>query len=146
MQYTNLFVGYKYNFYFLQKSKMEEFTLSTDYGFDPSTMSTTSLALSCAFCLWTIVCRWKMFQKAGLPGWGAIIPFYNIYLRFKMAGMSGWRVLSLLLPPVFAIAFIVSFFKIPWKFGKHRAWGLGLWFLNPIFIGIFAFDDSTYTA
>ena len=94
----------------------------------------------------TIICWWKMFQKAWLPGWGAIVPFYNIYLRFKMAGMWGWWVLSLLFPPLFLIVLIVSFFKIPWKFGKHWAWGFGLRFLNPIFIGILAFDKSTYHA
>ena len=108
-------------------------------------MSTSDYVISCVLCVWTIVCRWRMFQKAGLPGWGAIIPFYNIYLRFKMAGMSGWWVLSLLFPPLFVIAFIVSFFKVPWKFGKHWARGFWLWFLNPIFIGIFAFDKSKYS-
>ena len=106
--------------------------------------TSTSWAVASAILLvWTIICLWKMFQKAGLPGWGAIIPFYNVYLRFKMAGMSGWWVLSLLIAPVFVI---VSYFKIPEKFGKHRAWGFGLRFLNPIFIGILAFDKSTYTA
>ena len=60
----------------------------------------------------TIICCWRMFQKAWLPGWGAIVPFYNIYLRFKMAGMWGWWVLSLLFPPLFLIVLIVSFFKI----------------------------------
>lgn len=94
----------------------------------------------------TIICLWRMFQKAGLPGWGAIVPFYNIYLRFKMAGMWGWWVLSLLFPPLFLIVLIISFFKIPGKFKKHWAWGFGLWFLNPIFIGILAFDKSTYHA
>ena len=111
-----------------------------------SSMSTSAIVTSVIFAVWTIICRWKMFQKAWLPGWWSIIPFYNIYLRFKMSGMSGRWVLSLLLPPVFAIAFIVSFFKLPAKFGKHWAWGFGLWFLNPIFIGILAFDKSTYTA
>ena len=107
---------------------------------------TSAIVTSVIYCVWTIICRWKMFQKAGLPGWGAIIPFYNIYLRFKMAWMSWWWVLWCLFPPVVAIALIVSFFKLPGKFGKHRAWGFGLWILNPIFIGIFAFDNSTYTA
>ncbi len=113
---------------------------------DASSMSTSEIATSLILAVWSIICRWKMFEKAGLPGWGAIIPFYNIYLRFKMSGMSGWWVLSLLLPPVFLIAIIVSYFKLPGKFGKHRAWGFGLLFLNPIFIGIFAFDKSTYSA
>ena len=93
----------------------------------------------------TIISLRKMFQKAGLPGWGAIVPFYNVYLRFKMSGMWGWWVLSLLFPPLFLIALIVSFFKMPGRFGKHWVWGFGLWFLNPIFIGILAFDKSTYT-
>ena len=120
-------------------------SLAYDQLFNSAGMSTSERVVAAALCVWTIVCRWKMFQKAGLPGWGAIIPFYNIYLRFKMAGMSGWWVLSLLIAPVFAIAFIVSYFKLPGKFGKHRAWGFGLWFLNPIFIGIFAFDKSKYS-
>ena len=114
-------------------------------GLDYAWMSTGGYVGSCVLLLWTIICRWKMFQKAGLPGWGAIIPFYNIYLRFKMAGMSWWWVLSLVFPPLFLIVFIVSFFKIPQKFGKHWAWGLGLWLLNPIFIGLLAFGKSNYT-
>ena len=93
----------------------------------------------------TIICLWKMFKKAGLPGWGAIVPFYNIYLRFKMSGMWGWWVLSLLFPPLFLIALIISFFKLPKKFGKHWAWGFGFFFFYPIFIGIFAFDKSEYS-
>lgn len=117
-----------------------------DQMLNTSSMSTSTIVTSTIFAVWTIICRWKMFQKAGLPGWGAIIPFYNIYLRFQMAWMSGWWVLSLLLPPVFVIAFIVSFFKVPGKFGKHWAFWLWLRFLNPIFIGILAFDKSTYHA
>ena len=147
-----------WNFYFLQKSKMpEELTLDLDSALDLANptysyesmlnyawISTGGYVESCVLLLWTIICRWRMFQKAGLPGWWAIIPFYNIYLRFKMAGMSGWWVLSLLFPPLFLIVFIVSFFKVPQRFGKHWAWGFGLWFLNPIFIGILAFNKSNY--
>ena len=109
-----------------------------------SSMSTSAQVTSAVLVVWTIICWWKMFQKAGLPGWGAIVPFYNIYLRFKMAWMSGWWVLSLLFFPLFIIAFIVSFFKVPQRFGKHWAWGFGLWFLNPIFIGILAFGKASY--
>lgn len=98
------------------------------------------------FLIRTILCLWKIFKKAWLPGWWAIVPLYNIYLRFQLAGMWWWWVLSLLFPPLFIIVLIVSFFKIPEKFNKNWAWWLGLWFLNPIFIGILAFDKSTYHA
>ncbi len=172
MHYINLFVAYKYKFLFFTKQKMDELTYELEETVDALTpdslegltpdanslwmwyeemlnaseMSTSTIVTSCILLVWTIICRWKMFQKAGLPGWGAIIPFYNIYLRFKMAGMWGWWVLSLLFPPLFLIVLIVSYFKVPVRFGKHWAWGFGLWFLNPIFIGILAFDKSTYTA
>lgn len=92
----------------------------------------------------TIVCHWMMFKKAWLPGWWAIIPFYNIYLQFKMSWMSGWWILSLLFPPLFLVVYLVSLFKLPAKFGRHWAWGFGLFFFYPIFIGIFAFDKSKY--
>jgi hypothetical protein len=31
-----------------------------------------------------IISQWKLFEKAGLPGWGILIPIYNIYLMFKL--------------------------------------------------------------
>ena len=34
----------------------------------------------------TIVASWILYNKAGEPGWAAIIPFYNSYIRFKVAG------------------------------------------------------------
>ena len=102
--------------------------------FNQASMSTSDYVVTCVAIVWSIICRWRMFEKAGLHGWGSLIPFYNIYLRFKMAGMSGWWLLSLLFLPVFAVAFIVSYFKIAKKFGKSGWFGLGLWFLNPIFI------------
>lgn len=100
----------------------------------------------CVLLIWTIICRWKMFEKAGLPKRWAIVPFYNIFLRFKMASMSWWWVLSLLFPPAFLIAFIVSLFKVAKNFGKSGRFGLWLWFLNPLFIWILAFDNSKYSA
>ena len=97
--------------------------------------------------VWIIICMRKIFKKAWYPGWGSVIPFYNIYLRFKTSWMSGWWVLSFLLPPLWVIALFVSFFKIPWRFGKHRAFWLWLLitFLNPIFMGILAFDKSQHS-
>lgn len=96
------------------------------------------------FLIWTIVCLWKIFEKAWLPWRWAIIPFYNIFLRFKISSMSGWWVLSLLFPPAFLIALIVSFFKVAKNFWKSGWFGVWLWLLNPIFIGILAFNKDNY--
>lgn len=32
-------------------------------------MSTSAQVTTTILAVWTIICRWKMFQKAGLPGW-----------------------------------------------------------------------------
>lgn len=91
-----------------------------------------------------IVSRWRVFSKAGLPGWGIFIPFYNRYLMFKLGGRSGRNFLWILIPPVFGVFMIINYFKIAARFWKHRTYGLGIRFLKVIFIPILAFDDSKY--
>ena len=118
-------------FYFLQKSKMpEELTLDSALTpetadltqlFDTAQMSTSSMVYSCILAVWTILCMWKIFEKAGLPGWGAIVPFYNIWLRFKLAGRSPRWILSLLFIPLFAIIMIITYFDVAKRFGKSAA-------------------------
>lgn len=91
-----------------------------------------------------IISRWRVFKKAGLPGRGILIPVYNWILMFKLGGMSGRRTLSILFPPLFIVMMIINCFKIAEKFGKHRAYGLGLVFIKIVFIPILAFDNSKY--
>ena len=43
-----------------------------------------------AFWVLTIIASWKILQKAGEPGWKAIIPIYNVYMLYKIVGMAGW--------------------------------------------------------
>lgn len=33
---------------------------------------------------------YKIFEKVKIPGWKALIPFYEEYTRFKLAGKKGW--------------------------------------------------------
>ena len=33
-----------------------------------------------------IVATWKLYKKAGEPGWAAIVPFYNSYIMYKISG------------------------------------------------------------
>ncbi len=42
--------------------------------------------ISLAVFILTIVASWILYNKAGEPGWAAIIPFYSSYIRFKVAG------------------------------------------------------------
>lgn len=90
-----------------------------------------------------IASGWKVFTKAKLPGWGILVPIYNVYLQFKLAGHPNWA-WWLLLPPVAAILLIVANFKIAKKFGKGTGFALGLWFLPIIFYPILAWGDAQY--
>ncbi len=108
--------------------------------------NTGALIFGWIVAVWTIICRWKIFKKAGLPGRWAIIPGYNIYLRFKAAGRSGRRVLSILFAPLYLIMLIIADFDMAKRFNRWIWFGFGLCLLSPIFYGILAFDDSKYTA
>src|SRR5580765_5974094 len=56
-----------------------------------------------------IAALWKIFEKAGEPGWAAIIPIYNLFILLKIAGRPGWWLLLYFIPFVgFIIGIIVS--------------------------------------
>lgn len=89
---------------------------------------------------------WKVFTKAGQPGWGVLIPIYNAYLLTKIAGRPGWWLLLLFVPLVNFVVAIILMIDVAKKFGKGPGFGLGLAFLGFIFFPILGFGDATYEA
>ncbi|GAC1366482.1 MAG: hypothetical protein NVS4B8_27080 [Herpetosiphon sp.] len=87
---------------------------------------------------------WKMFVKAGVPGWAAIIPIYNAYKLIKIAGRPGWWLLLLLIPIVNFVIIIIVMIDLARSFGHGTGFGIGLAFLSPIFIPILGFGSSRY--
>lgn len=108
-----------------------------------------SLLVSLGFMVFMIVMMWIVFKKAGRPGWGILIPLYNIYLMLKIGGMSGWWLLGLFIPFVNIVAGLVVAFllpiKIAGKFGKGVLFGIGLIFIPFIFYAILALTDVQYS-
>ena len=103
------------------------------------------LIIILAFIAYWIVCLWKIFNKAWLPGRWSLIPVYREYLRFTMVWRNGRRTASLLCPAMFVFILIFSYFKTAEKFGKDKEqFWMWLWFLHPIFLWILAFDKSKY--
>lgn len=73
-----------------------------------------------------IVGFWKVFEKAGQPGWAAIVPLYNAYILLKIAGRPGWWLLLFMIPFVnLAIALIVAI-DVAKAFGQSAAFGIVL--------------------
>jgi hypothetical protein len=91
-----------------------------------------------------IASMWKVFSKAGQPGWGCLIPIYNIYLMCKIAGRPGWWVILMLIPLVNFIIAIILLVDIAKSFGKGVGFALGLLFLGIIFWPILGFGSAQY--
>ena len=94
--------------------------------------------------LLTIIAHWKIFTKAGKPGWASLIPFYNAYVLFQISGFSGWMFLLLLIPFVDFVVLILLYYKLSKAFGKGVGYTLGLLFLNTIFTLILGLGSSKY--
>ena len=90
---------------------------------------------------------WKIFVKAGEPGWAAIIPIYNLYIITKITAKPIWWLLLLLLCPfiniVFGILLTVALAK---SFGKGVGFAIGMILLPFVFYPMLGFGDATYTA
>ncbi len=107
-------------------------------------MGTGTFILWLVVCVFYIIVYWKLFEKAGQPGWGAIIPIYNIYLLTKIAKRPGWWVILYFIPIVNVVIGIIIIFDIAKYFGKSVGYGFGLLFLGFIFFPILAFGKAKY--
>ncbi len=120
------------------------YTLAQNSGTGGLIMSLILLVIFFAILILVIAGFWKMFEKAGQPGWGAIIPIYNSYLLCKIAGRPGWWVILLLIPYLNFIFFIILMLDIAKSFGKSVGFAVGMILLNVIFIPILGFGDAEY--
>lgn len=110
--------------------------------------------LACVIGVLGIIAMWKIFTKAGKPGWASIIPVYNMVVLYQIVGLNPLLLLILIgsiIPFVnflVAIAFfvlnIISSIKLSKVFGKGTGFAVGLIFLPFIFQLILAFDKSEY--
>ena len=88
---------------------------------------------------------WKVFTKAGKPGWACIVPIYNLIVLLEIAGRPIWWIVLMLIPFVNFVVFILIGIDVAKAFGKGTGFGLGLAFLGFIFYPILGFGDATYS-
>ncbi len=116
-----------------------------------------------------IIANWKIFTKAGQPGWMSIIPILNTFILFKISwntkmfwvmlgagvlgsvfsGMAGDQggilaILALICSLVMIVICIVDVHKLSKSFGHGIGFTLGLLFLSPIFTLILGLGKSEY--
>ena len=113
--------------------------------------------------------RWKIFKKAGEPGWKAMIPFYSEYTLFHIAwadkyfwvwlglfvaiqlakGSGGlFGILGGLLALIFTVALAavtwVSRLRLASSFGKDKSFAMGLFIAGPVFNALLGFSKARY--
>ncbi|HML50805.1 MAG TPA: DUF5684 domain-containing protein [Propionicimonas sp.] len=92
-----------------------------------------------------IAAMWVIFEKAGEHGWAAIVPLYNGYVLFKVAGYSGWMFLLMFIPVINFVVGIMMALELGRRFGKSGVWSFFLLFvLSVIGYLMLAFGDNTY--
>ena len=96
------------------------------------------------FVVAVVAGMWKVFTKAGQPGWGCIIPIYNIYLLTKIAGRPAWWIILCFIPIVSLVIIIIMSMDIAKAFGKGKGFGIGLALLGFIFYPILGFGSAQY--
>lgn len=97
-----------------------------------------------AIIILLIVAQWKIYQKAGKPGWACIIPIYGTLVMLEIVGKPWWWLLLMLIPFVNIIFAIWMINLLSISFGKGVGFTLGLIFLSIIFYPILGFGDAKY--
>ena len=87
---------------------------------------------------------WKVYQKAGRPGWASIIPFYNYTVMLEIVSYPVWWVFLMFVPVVNIVIGVLMLNRISRVFGKGRWFTVGLLFLPFIFWPLLAFGKVTY--
>lgn len=95
-------------------------------------------------CIFFIICRWRIYSKAGKHGWACLVPIYSSYVYYDIVYGNGWKFLLCLIPIVGQIISIVAAFRLAKCFNKGAGFGLGLLFLPYIFIPMLAFGSAEY--
>lgn len=122
-----------------------------NYGYYRYSSSSISIFSGAFLVVWIIslligvfgiICLWKIFTKAGKPGWAAIVPIYNIIVLLEITDMPMWYIALMFIPIANIVALFLIYIELAHRFLKSTAFGVGLVLLSPIFMALLAFDKN----
>ncbi len=102
------------------------------------------IIISIILCIVIVAAEWKMYSKAGQPGWAVFIPIYNIIVLMRIIGRHWTRLFVYLIPLYNIIAIIQDIHRLSKSFGKDAGFTVGLIFLGIIFYPILGFGSAKY--
>jgi hypothetical protein len=92
----------------------------------------------------TVIGQWKVYEKAGKPGWAAIIPIYNVIVLLEIVGKPIWWIFLFLIPCVNIIFMVWTMNLVSKSFGQSEGFTIGLILLGFIFWPILGFGSAQY--
>jgi hypothetical protein len=107
-------------------------------------MKIIGIILYLAFIVLIIVSFWKVYTKAGKPGWACIIPIYSTLVLLEIVGKPWWWLLLMLIPIVNIVFLIWMINLLSKSFGKGVGFTIGLLILPIIFVPILGLGSATY--
>lgn len=124
------------------------------YSYDPDVINTAVgiasgifiviTIISIILSILTIIGMWKIFTKAGKPGWASLIPIYNIVVMLEVTKLPMWYIALFFIPFANIVALFLIYIELAHKFGKSTGFGVLTVFFSPICLPILGLGSSTY--
>ncbi len=119
--------------------------LQNDSGAAAGLMGTGMMLFIVAVSIVCIAAFWKVFVKAGQPGWAAIIPIYNVYIMLKIIGRPAWWLVLMFIPIANVVVALIIAMDMAKSFGQSAAFGIVLlFFFSVIGYLILGFGNAQY--
>lgn len=90
------------------------------------------ILLPLSFTVPTIFAR-QLFEKAGVPGWKTLIPFYNLYVFLQIIKKNYWWYILILLPFINVFVYMLMIVELLKCFNKFSLWEQALSVIFPFF-------------
>jgi len=91
-----------------------------------------------------IASLWKMFQKAGKPGWASIVPIYNLIVLLDIAGKPWWWIFLYCIPLVSIVIAVMVAHAVSKAFGFGIGMTLLQVFLPFVAYPVMGFGSAVY--
>ncbi|OGQ85311.1 MAG: signal peptidase I [Deltaproteobacteria bacterium RIFOXYA12_FULL_58_15] len=91
-----------------------------------------------------IAAMWKIFVKAGQPGWAAIVPIYNLVILLQITGKPIWWIVLFLIPLANLVIAILLYVALAQSFGKGVGFAVGMLLLPFVFFPMLGFGSAQY--
>lgn len=114
-------------------------------GYQAEGLGIVGVLLYLALIVFFIAVGWKIFTKAGKPGWAAIVPIYNIIVMLEIVNRPLWWIILMFIPIANIVVSIVLAVDLAKSFGKGLGYAIGLILLPIIFYPVLAFGSAQYT-